>query len=103
VGERLWKKIIGKPYSGKPNVRFDEAELEIELAATTQALYSTVIRTPYLLSSFLKSIFDRLLQKRQISSRNQVLTVRGGNSNGNRRIAEGFRCYHPSHDLLGLM
>jgi len=35
-------KIIGKPYSGKPNVRFDEGELEIELLATTPALYSTV-------------------------------------------------------------
>jgi len=23
-------KIIGKPYSGKPTVRFDEGELEIE-------------------------------------------------------------------------
>ncbi len=23
-------KMIGKPYSGKPNVRFDEGELEIE-------------------------------------------------------------------------
>jgi len=34
-------KIIGKPYSGKPNVRFDEGELEIELRATTPALYST--------------------------------------------------------------
>jgi hypothetical protein len=34
--------MIGKPYSGKPNVRFDEGELEIELAATTPALYSTV-------------------------------------------------------------
>ena len=33
--------MIGKPYSGKPNVRFDEAELEIELSATTPALYST--------------------------------------------------------------
>jgi hypothetical protein len=33
--------MIGKPYSGKPNVRFDEGELEIELAATTPALYST--------------------------------------------------------------
>jgi hypothetical protein len=39
--ERLWKKMIGKPYSGKPNVRFDEGELEIELLATTPALYST--------------------------------------------------------------
>jgi hypothetical protein len=28
--ECLWKKMIGKPYSGKPNVRFDERELEIE-------------------------------------------------------------------------
>ena len=35
-------KVIGKPYSGKPNVRFDEGELEIELTATTPALYSTV-------------------------------------------------------------
>jgi len=34
-------KITGKPYSGKPNVRFDEGELEIELLATTPALYST--------------------------------------------------------------
>ena len=36
-----WKKMIGKPYSGKPNVRFDEGKLEIELSATTLALYST--------------------------------------------------------------
>jgi hypothetical protein len=41
--ECLWKKMIGKPYSGKPNVRFDEGELEIEHAATTPALYSTQI------------------------------------------------------------
>jgi hypothetical protein len=34
-------KIIGKPYSGKPNVRFDEGELEIEHVVTTPALYST--------------------------------------------------------------
>jgi hypothetical protein len=33
--------MIGKPYSGKPNVRFDEGELEIEPLATTPALYST--------------------------------------------------------------
>jgi hypothetical protein len=39
--ESLWKKMIGKPYSEKPNVRFDERELEIELLATTPALYST--------------------------------------------------------------
>jgi hypothetical protein len=30
LGECLRRKIIGKPYSGKPNVRFDEGELEIE-------------------------------------------------------------------------
>ena len=41
--ESLRKKMIGKPYSGKPNVRFDEGELEIEHAATTPALYSTEI------------------------------------------------------------
>jgi hypothetical protein len=39
--ESPWKKMIGKPYSGKPTVRFDEGELEIELIATTPALYST--------------------------------------------------------------
>jgi len=39
--QSLWKKMIGKPYSGKPNVRFDEGELEIEHSATTPALYST--------------------------------------------------------------
>jgi hypothetical protein len=38
--------MIGKPYSGKPNVRFDEGELEIELLATTPALYSTVSVLP---------------------------------------------------------
>ena len=39
--------MIGKPYSGKPNVRFDEGELEIELLATTPALYSTVLAKFY--------------------------------------------------------
>jgi hypothetical protein len=29
--ESSWKKMIGKPDSGKLNVRFDEGELEIEL------------------------------------------------------------------------
>ncbi|HUL21551.1 MAG TPA: hypothetical protein VLZ10_08855 [Thermodesulfobacteriota bacterium] len=42
--ENLWKKRIGKPYSGKPNVRFDEGELEIEPSATTPALHSTETR-----------------------------------------------------------
>jgi hypothetical protein len=35
-------KIIGKPYSGKLNVRFDEGELEIGPSVTTPALYSTI-------------------------------------------------------------
>jgi len=39
--ESLWKKMIGKPYSGKLNVRFDEGELEIGRLVTTPALYST--------------------------------------------------------------
>jgi hypothetical protein len=37
-------KMIGKPYSGKLNVRFDEGELEIELSATTPVPYSTLSR-----------------------------------------------------------
>jgi len=28
--ESLWRKMIGKPDSGKPTVRFDKGELEIE-------------------------------------------------------------------------
>jgi len=28
ISESVRMKIIGKPYSGKPNVRFDEGELE---------------------------------------------------------------------------
>ena len=73
--------MIGKPYSGKPNVRFDEGELEIEPSATTPALYSTesvkksnrysivkersMVRngSALLTSVFLKSIFDRFYQK----------------------------------------
>ena len=39
--ESHWKKITGKPHSGKPNEGFDEGKLEIELLATTPALYST--------------------------------------------------------------
>jgi hypothetical protein len=46
-------KIIGKPYSGKPNVRFDEGELAIELLATTPALYSTEVPTHFSEDSFL--------------------------------------------------
>ena len=59
-GESLRMKIIGKPYSGKPNVRFDEGEMEtpdrysskidacIEKfksgSSPAPSLYSTVIR-----------------------------------------------------------
>jgi len=52
VGECRRLKIIGKPYSGKPNVRFDEGELEIEPSATTPDLYSTVITNPLFEDSF---------------------------------------------------
>jgi hypothetical protein len=47
--------MIGKPYSGKPNVRLDEGELEIEPSATTPALYSTVILIPFSVDNFLLS------------------------------------------------
>jgi hypothetical protein len=41
--ESLWKKMIGKPDSGKPTVRFDEGGLEIEPSeVTTPVLYSTI-------------------------------------------------------------
>jgi hypothetical protein len=36
--ECLWKKMVGKPYSGKPNVRIDEGELEIELTSPLRQL-----------------------------------------------------------------
>jgi len=39
--------MIRKPYSGNLNVRLDEGELEIELLATTPALYSTVLAKFY--------------------------------------------------------
>jgi CTP-dependent riboflavin kinase len=35
-GESLRKKMTGKPYSGKLNVRFDEGELEIGLKPLRQ-------------------------------------------------------------------
>jgi len=46
--ESLWKKMIGKPYSGKPNVRFDEGELEIEPTGhyASSLLYSNTQATP---------------------------------------------------------
>ncbi len=43
ICKSLWRKITGKPYSGKLNVRFDEGKLEIGPSVTTIALYSTVI------------------------------------------------------------
>jgi hypothetical protein len=68
-GECHRMKIIGKPYSGKPNVRFDEGELEIELLATTPALYSTEVRRRFSECFFLKSINHPLLHTVQISTR----------------------------------
>ena len=37
-----YKKVMGKSYCGESNVQFDERELEIEPAATTPVVYSTV-------------------------------------------------------------
>ena len=37
-GESLWEKMIGKPYSGKPNVRFEEGKLEIGHGSASEAL-----------------------------------------------------------------
>jgi hypothetical protein len=41
--ESLWKKMIGEPYSGKPNVRFDEGELEIEPSRSLRQLSTLLI------------------------------------------------------------
>jgi hypothetical protein len=63
--------MIGKPYSGKPNVRFDEGELEIELLATTPALYSTEVRNPLfqgLLPEVLFSDFYPFMQHFNVKS-----------------------------------
>ncbi len=48
--------MIGKPGSGKLNVRFDEGELEIELSATTSVPYSAFRRRKalFLLNSISK-------------------------------------------------
>ncbi len=52
--ECSWKKMIGKPYSGKPNVRFDEGELEIGLSYyASSLLYCT---RPHRTNSFLSKI-----------------------------------------------
>jgi len=47
--ECLWKNMVGKPYSGKPNVRIDEGELEIELTChyASSLLYRRVSETLY--------------------------------------------------------
>jgi hypothetical protein len=42
--ERLWKKMIGEPYSRKATVRFDEGELEIEPSRRLHQL-STLLYT----------------------------------------------------------
>jgi hypothetical protein len=41
--ERLWKKMIGEPYSRKATVRFDEGELEIEPSRLLRQL-STLLK-----------------------------------------------------------
>ena len=39
--------MIGKPYSGKPNVRFDEGKLEIEHGLDSEALQDERGRNRY--------------------------------------------------------
>jgi hypothetical protein len=66
--ESLWKKMIGKPYSGKPNVRFDEGELEIEPFGNyaSSLLYCNKVQ-PYL--NFNKIRLDEYHVKDCMSSR----------------------------------
>ena len=45
--ESLWKKMIGKPYSGKPQARFDAGELEIEHGEAREALSDERDRNRY--------------------------------------------------------
>jgi len=44
--ESLWKKMIGKPDSGKLNVRFDEGELEIGLCHYASSLLYHLLSSP---------------------------------------------------------
>jgi hypothetical protein len=67
------------PKGNKPNVRFDEAELEIEPLATTPALYSTELRKIWLRvrvfhwveDVFLKEWFLKLVPQYYISNGNR--------------------------------
>jgi len=54
IGESLWEKVIGKPDSGKLNVRFDEGELEIGLCHYASSLLYPhyVIMEPLRLSHY---------------------------------------------------
>jgi hypothetical protein len=81
--ESHWKKMIGKPYSGKPNVRFDEGELEIELLATTPALYSTgifkVIRSQNFHAFITTALFsNKILFLRKTFFRGVSICAEGG-------------------------
>ena len=60
--ESLWKKMIGEPYSGKPNVRFDEGELEIEPSRSLRQL-STLLSTSKIPRQKCSSIFRGLADK----------------------------------------
>ena len=68
--------MTGKPYSGKPTVRFDEGELEIELSATTPALYSTKLNTRVL---YFFARGQRMIAVHGIRSKSQRISERGIN------------------------
>ena len=58
--ESLRKKMIGKSYSGKPNVRFDEGELEIE-----HSYYASSLLYPASLAKFERRSSDEVRRKRE--------------------------------------
>jgi restriction endonuclease S subunit len=77
-GESLWKKIIGKPYSGKLNVRFDEGELEIEHMPLRQ--FSTLPEK--LCNNFLLyAIYSEQVQK-------ILLALAGGSTVGHLKVGD---------------
>ncbi len=66
--------MIGKPYSGKPNVRFDEGELEIGQGLAVEALPSKEAETDrlnliYYASSLLYNVNIFFNKERQFDKR----------------------------------
>jgi hypothetical protein len=64
--ESLWKNMIGRPDSGKPTVRFDEWELEIDPSGyyASSLLYCINPASIYNLKSSRRSASDLTVQSR---------------------------------------